>query len=70
MLDEFTGEPAEFEVVDGVMRCSWQGRRPDLCIPIEIFRLNLKRANRAMDEWMERKDGKVVPFPCGRRSKR
>lgn len=59
--DEFSGEPAEFEVVDGIMHCRWPGKRPDLCIPLRIFRINLERANRAVAEHDVR-HAEVIPI--------
>lgn len=60
MSDEFSGDPAEFEVVDGIMHCKWQGKRPDLCIPLRVFRVNLARASEAVAEYDR---GNVYSFP-------
>lgn len=54
MSGEFSGDPAEFEVVDGIMHCKWPGKRPDLCIPLRVFRVNLDRANRAVADYDQR----------------
>lgn len=51
MLDEFVGDAAEFEVIDGIMHCKWSGKRPELCIPLRVFRINLVRAEKAVREY-------------------
>lgn len=64
--EEFSGDPAEFEVIDGIMHCKWPGKRPDLCIPLRVFRINLATANKALAEH-DAKCAEVVPLRRGRR---
>lgn len=61
MSEEFSGEAAEFEIIDGNMHCKWKGSRPDLCIPLRVFRVNLARANKAVADY-DARDAVVVPI--------
>jgi hypothetical protein len=66
MAEEFSGEPADFEIADGIVYCKWNGKRPDLCIPLRVFRANLERASRVV---AEHDHGNVYRFPRQSRRK-
>lgn len=64
---DFTAEPADFIVEDGIVIVTWPNHPASLRIPLAVFRINLQRANRAVDEWVEAHPGSVLPFKARKR---
>lgn len=58
-ITPFIGEPLDFEIRDEIMHCSksdWA-----IAIPLRTFRTNMRRAQKAIDEYEARK-AEVVPM--------